>query len=83
MMTLISVKRALLSVSDKSGIVEFASALEKLGIDILSTGGTSKMLREANISHRQIDEVTQLPEMLDGQCKNLTPQSARWYFGTA
>jgi len=65
------VKRALLSVSDKSGLVEFANHLVRLGVDLISTGGTSKMLREANIPHRQVDEITGLPEMLDGRVKTL------------
>lgn len=68
------VKRALLSVSDKTGIVEFARHLVKAGINILSTGGTSKMLKEANIPHAQVDEVTGLPEMLDGRVKTLHPK---------
>lgn len=70
----VPVKRALLSVSDKVGIVEFAQSLVNLGVDLISTGGTSKMLREANIPHRQVDEVTGLPEMLDGRVKTLHPK---------
>jgi len=73
-MTIIPIKRALLSVSDKSGIVEFAKDLARLGVDIISTGGTSKMLRDANIPHRQVDDVTGLPEMLDGRVKTLHPK---------
>lgn len=73
-MTTTPVKRALLSVSDKSGIVEFASSLIQLGVDIISTGGTSKMLRDASIPHRQVDEITGLPEMLDGRVKTLHPK---------
>jgi phosphoribosylaminoimidazolecarboxamide formyltransferase/IMP cyclohydrolase len=73
-MNITPVKRALLSVSDKSGLVEFANNLIKLGIDIISTGGTSKMLRQANIPHRQVDEITGLPEMLDGRVKTLHPK---------
>ena len=65
------VKRALLSVSDKSGLIEFANHLVRLGVDLISTGGTSKMLRDANIPHRQVDEITGLPEMLDGRVKTL------------
>lgn len=73
-MTTTPIKRALLSVSDKSGIVDFAKNLVQLGVDIISTGGTSKMLQEANIPHRQVDEVTGLPEMLDGRVKTLHPK---------
>jgi phosphoribosylaminoimidazolecarboxamide formyltransferase/IMP cyclohydrolase len=68
------VKRALLSVSNKSGLVEFASKLLSLGVDLISTGGTSKMLKEAGIAHRSVDEVTGLPEMLDGRVKTLHPK---------
>lgn len=73
-MTIIPVKRALLSVSDKTGIVDLAKNLVELGIEIISTGGTSKLLREANLPHRQVDEVTALPEMLDGRVKTLHPK---------
>jgi phosphoribosylaminoimidazolecarboxamide formyltransferase/IMP cyclohydrolase len=73
-MTTTPVKRALLSVSDKSGLSEFASHLVRLGVDLISTGGTSKLLKEANIPHRQVDEVTGLPEMLDGRVKTLHPK---------
>jgi len=73
-MNIIPVKRALLSVSDKLGVVEFAQHLTRLGVDLISTGGTSKMLREAGISHRQVDEITGLPEMLDGRVKTLHPK---------
>lgn len=73
-MTTTPIKRALLSVSDKSGIVDFAKNLVHLGVDIISTGGTSKMLQEANVPHRQVDEVTGLPEMLDGRVKTLHPK---------
>src|SRR5579885_1590050 len=73
-MNKIPVKRALLSVSDKKGIVEFAKALVNLGVDIISTGGTSKLLKDANIPHRQVDELTKMPEMLDGRVKTLHPK---------
>ncbi len=68
------VKRALLSVSDKSGLVEFAQQLVRLKVDLISTGGTSSVLQEAGIPHRQVDEVTGLPEMLDGRVKTLHPK---------
>lgn len=73
-MNIVPVKRALLSVSDKSNIVEFAQNLVRLGVDLISTGGTSKMLRDAGIPHRQVDELTGLPEMLSGRVKTLHPK---------
>ena len=65
--------RALLSVYDKTGIIEFAKALEALGIEIVSSGGTSKALTEAGIAHREVAEVTGSPEMLEGRVKTLHP----------
>lgn len=73
-MTSIPIKRALLSVSDKTGIVEFADQLVKAGVEIISTGGTSKLLLDANIPHKQVDDITGLPEMLDGRVKTLHPK---------
>lgn len=66
-------KRALISVSDKAGIVEFAQALKKLGWDIISTGGTKKALDEAGLATIAIDDVTGFPEMMDGRVKTLHP----------
>ena len=66
-------KRALLSVSDKSGIVEFAKRLEQNGYDIISTGGTYKMIKEAGINAIEIDEVTKFPECFEGRVKTLNP----------
>lgn len=65
--------RALISVSDKTGIVEFAKELEVLGIEILSTGGTYKKLREEGIQAVEVSEVTGFPECLDGRVKTLHP----------
>jgi len=65
--------RALLSVSDKAGIVEFARGLEKLGWDIISTGGTYKALNTAGIKVIEIDEVTKFPECFEGRVKTLNP----------
>jgi len=65
--------RALLSVSDKEGIVEFAKGLEKQGWDIISTGGTYKKLNEAGIKVIEIDEVTKFPECFEGRVKTLNP----------
>ncbi len=66
-------KRALLSVSDKSNIVEFAKALVSNGFEIVSTGGTYKMIRDAGVDAIEINEVTKFPEMLDGRVKTLNP----------
>lgn len=68
------IKRALISVSNKEGIVEFARGLAKLNIELLSTGGTSYLLREANIVVRDVAEVTEFPEMMDGRVKTLHPK---------
>jgi phosphoribosylaminoimidazolecarboxamide formyltransferase/IMP cyclohydrolase len=69
-----NIRRALLSVSDKTGLVEFARALGGFGIELLSTGGTAKALREAGIEVRDVSEVTGFPEMLDGRVKTLHPR---------
>ncbi len=66
-------KRALISVYDKEGIVDFASSLSKLGWEIISTGGTSKILKEAGIDILEVEEVTNFPEILDGRVKTLNP----------
>jgi copper chaperone CopZ len=65
--------RALISVSDKKGIVEFAGELENLGVEIISTGGTHKTLKEAGIKVKGISEITKFPECLDGRVKTLHP----------
>jgi len=65
--------RALLSVSDKTGIVEFAQGLEKLGWEIISTGGTYKKLSESGVKVIEIDEVTKFPECFEGRVKTLNP----------
>ncbi len=70
---MIKVKRALISVSDKSGLVEFVRGLQKLGIEILSTGGTAKLLLSSGISVKEVSEYTGFPEMLDGRVKTLHP----------
>src|SRR5947207_9547117 len=66
--------RALVSVSDKRGVVEFARGLAALGFEILSTGGTAKLLAEAGIPVRQVSDYTGFPEMLDGRVKTLHPK---------
>jgi len=71
---MVKIKRALISVSDKTGILEFALALNKFGVEILSTGGTAKLLRENNIPVKEVSEYTGFPEMLDGRVKTLHPK---------
>lgn len=68
------VKRALISVSDKQGILDFAKGIEKLGIEILSTGGTAKLLRDSGVKVKDVSEFTGFPEMLDGRVKTLHPK---------
>lgn len=70
----IEIRRALLSVSDKTGLLELAQALSDAGVDIVSTGGTFAALREANISVTEVTEVTGFPESLDGRVKTLHPK---------
>jgi phosphoribosylaminoimidazolecarboxamide formyltransferase/IMP cyclohydrolase len=69
-----TVRRALISVHDKTGIVDFARALAKRDIEILSTGGTARTLREAGVTVRDVADVTGFPEMLDGRVKTLHPR---------
>ena len=66
--------KALLSVSDKTGIVEFAQALHAMGVQLLSTGGTAKLLADKGLPVTEVAEVTQFPEMLDGRVKTLHPK---------
>src|SRR5438105_6567226 len=68
------VTRALLSVSDKSGLVEFARALSRYGVELVSTGGTAKSLAEAGLKVRDVSELTGFPEMMDGRVKTLHPK---------
>lgn len=68
------IQRALLSVSDKSGLVSFARTLAECGVELLSTGGTAKVLREAGLSVMDIGDYTGFPEMLDGRVKTLHPK---------
>ncbi len=67
-------KRALLSVSDKSGVLDFARALAGLGIELLSTGGTAKLLRDAGLKVKDVSDYTGFPEMMDGRVKTLHPK---------
>ena len=70
----IPIRRALISVSDKHGVAEFARQLQEYGVDIISTGGTLKALRDAGVEARSISEVTGFPEILDGRVKTLHPK---------
>jgi phosphoribosylaminoimidazolecarboxamide formyltransferase/IMP cyclohydrolase len=68
------IRRALLSVTDKTGLVEFARALASYGVELVSTGGTARALREAGLAVQDISELTGFPEMLDGRVKTLHPK---------
>lgn len=68
------IERALISLTDKSGIEDFAKELESLGIEILSTGGTAKKMRDHGIAVKDVSEFTGFPEMLDGRVKTLHPK---------
>ena len=77
------IQRALLSVTDKTGLLEFPQALHGLGVELISTGGTAKLLREASLPVEEVAEVTGFPEMLDGRVKpfiRVLP-AAFWPFG--
>src|SRR5450631_3106003 len=67
-------KRALISVNDKSGIVEFPHALSESGFEIISTGGTAKALRQGEVAVREVEELTGFPEILEGRVKTLHPK---------
>jgi len=70
----VKIKRALLSLSDKRGIVEFGKELAAMGVDIISTGGTMKALRDAGVPVTAVQDVTGFPEMMDGRVKTLHPK---------
>src|SRR5687767_15132249 len=72
---LVPVKRALISVSDKTGLADFATALHKeFGVELISTGGTAKFLREAGLPVMDVADLTGFPEMMDGRIKTLHPK---------
>jgi len=71
---MVKIRRALISVSDKTGILDLARELNKFGVEIVSTGGTAKLLRENNIPAVEVSEYTGFPEMLDGRVKTLHPK---------
>ncbi len=69
-----TIRRAILSVTDKTGLVDFARKLSTLGIELISTGGTAKLLRDSGITVKDISDLTGFPEMLDGRVKTLHPK---------
>jgi phosphoribosylaminoimidazolecarboxamide formyltransferase / IMP cyclohydrolase len=71
---LVKIRRALISVSDKTGIVDFARELRRFGVEIISTGGTARTLRDAGLEVRDVSDVTGFPEMMDGRIKTLHPR---------
>ena len=68
------IQRAILSVTDKTGLVDFARKLAGMGVELVSTGGTAKLLRDSGIPVKDISELTGFPEMLDGRVKTLHPK---------
>lgn len=68
------IKRALISVSDKDGVVEFARGLAELGVEILSTGGTARQLRDSGVTVRDVSDYTGFPEIMNGRVKTLHPK---------
>jgi phosphoribosylaminoimidazolecarboxamide formyltransferase/IMP cyclohydrolase len=70
------IKRALLSVTDKSGLAEFARGLRDLGVEIVSTGGTARAIQQAGVAVKEVSEMTGFPEMLDGRLKSIHPRIA-------
>jgi phosphoribosylaminoimidazolecarboxamide formyltransferase / IMP cyclohydrolase len=68
------IQRAILSVTDKTGLVDFAKQLSKMGVELISTGGTAKLLRDSGIAVKDISDLTGFPEMLDGRVKTLHPK---------
>jgi len=72
--TLVPIRRALISVSDKSGLIDLARGLDALGVEIVSTGGTARALREAALEVRDVSTVTAFPEIMDGRVKTLHPK---------
>ena len=77
----ISIKRALLSVSNKTGIVELAKGLRAADVEIVSTGGTSQVLKEAGIKHLQVEDITNLPEIWMAASKHCIPIATLAFWG--
>src|SRR4029078_10850295 len=74
LMSIPKIARAPLSVSDKTGLVDFAKGLARYGIEIVSTGGTARLLREAGVQVADVSDITQVPERMDGRVKPLHPK---------
>ncbi len=74
MTDIVPIRRALISVSDKTGLVPFAQALAARGVEILSTGGSAKALRDAGVAVKEVSDHTGFPEIMDGRVKTLVPQ---------
>ena len=72
--TTVAVRRALLSVSDKTGLIDLARALAARGIELLSTGGTAKAIRDAGLPVNDVSDLTGFPEIMDGRVKTLHPR---------
>src|SRR5215472_2144449 len=72
--SLVPIRRALLSVSDKNGLTDLARGLDALGVELISTGGTAKTLRDAGLQVRDVSAVTGFPEIMDGRVKTLHPK---------
>ena len=70
---MVKIKRAIISVSDKKGIETFASELQKMGVEIISTGGTAKLLKNSGVEVKEVSEVTNFPEIMEGRVKTLHP----------
>ena len=68
------IERAILSVTDKTGIAEFAKALREMGVEIVSTGGTARVIRDAGVEVKDVSEITGFPEMMNGRVKTLHPK---------
>ncbi len=71
----VKIRRALLSVSDKTGLIELATALDLKGVELLSTGGTAKSIRDAGLPVKDVSDITGFPEMMDGRVKTCI----QWY----
>ena len=69
----IKINRALISVFDKTGVVELAQKLEKIGVEILSTGGTAKTLKDSGVTVKDVSDYTNFPEIMDGRVKTINP----------
>jgi phosphoribosylaminoimidazolecarboxamide formyltransferase/IMP cyclohydrolase len=70
----VQVKRALVSTSDRSGLIEFAGGLQEMGVELVSTGGTGRALRDAGLAVTDVADVTEFPEIMDGRVKTLHPR---------